>query len=84
VAKQQKNAIFGWVQRAGLVLGLVLLFFSTLLESQPDTPFLSPIKTLLTGPELRVTSVMAVSQVRRGLKLHTCLYLNDVWRSWVG
>lgn len=31
-----------------------------LLESQPDTPFLGQLKTLLTGPELRVASEVAV------------------------
>ncbi len=31
-----------------------------LLESQPDTPFLGQIKTLLTGPELPVASDVAV------------------------
>ena len=31
-----------------------------LLESQPDTPFLGQLKTLLTGPELPVTSDVAV------------------------
>jgi hypothetical protein len=32
----------------------------TLLESQPDTPFLGQLKTLLTGPELPVASDVAV------------------------
>ena len=32
----------------------------TLLESQPNTPFLSQLKTLLAGPELPVASDMAV------------------------
>ena len=31
-----------------------------LLESQPDTPFLGQLKTLLTGPELPVASDVAV------------------------
>ena len=31
-----------------------------LLESQPDTPFLGQLKTLLTGPELPVTSDITV------------------------
>lgn len=31
-----------------------------LLESQPDTPFLGQVKTLLTGPELPVASDVAV------------------------
>ena len=33
---------------------------TALLESQPDTPFLGQLKTLLTGPELPVADGVAV------------------------
>ena len=37
-----------------------LRHLTALLESQPDTPFLGQLKTLLTGPELPVASDVAV------------------------